>query len=152
MAVFIITSMVKAGLLPSDFSYPATPYFTDVPTTHWAFKFIQKMKELGITGGCTQTTYCPDNPVTRAQMAVFITKALNEPPADTCTGTMFNDVNNTVMTDGFCRYIEKFSTLGITSGCQADNPATPGNEAMYCPYNNVTRAEMAVFLTKGFLE
>jgi len=78
MAVFIITSMVKAGLLPSDFSYPATPYFADVPSTHWAFKFIQKMKELGITSGCTATTYCPDNPVTRAQMAVFLTKGFLE--------------------------------------------------------------------------
>jgi len=85
-------------------------------------------------------------------MAVFITKALNEAPADTCTGTISNDVNSSVMMDGFCRDMEKFATMGITSGCRADDSGTPENEAAYCPDSTVTRAQMAVFLTKGFLE
>jgi hypothetical protein len=144
MAVFIIRSMVAAGLLPSNFSYPTNPYFTDVPSSHWAFKFIQKMRELGITGGCTATTYCPNNPVTRKEMAVFITVALGESPAASCTG-MFNDVSAGTVGDTFCRYIEKFAILGITAGCSSNPP-------LYCPDNPVTRAQMAVFLTKGFLE
>src|SRR5579871_4226115 len=53
-------------------NYPAAPYFTDVPSTHPYFPWIQKMKQLGITSGCNTTTYCPDDPVTREQMAVFI--------------------------------------------------------------------------------
>jgi uncharacterized repeat protein (TIGR02543 family) len=144
MAVFIIQSMVKAGLLPSDFTYSTNPYFTDVPSNYWAFKFIQKMAELGITGGCTATTYCPDDLVTRKEMAVFITRALNEAPAASCTG-MFNDVSAGTVGDTFCRYIEKFATLGITSGCSSSPP-------LYCPNDSVTRAQMAVFLTAGFLD
>src|SRR5437867_3823709 len=36
------------------------------------FPWIQKMKQFGSTTGCSPTTYCPDDPVTRGQMAVFI--------------------------------------------------------------------------------
>jgi hypothetical protein len=65
-----------------------------------------------------------------------------------CTGTIFSDVNS-LMGEAFCGYVEHFSSLGITGGCQADDPATPDiNEAMYCPGAEVTRAQMAVFVTK----
>ena len=69
MAVLIIRG--RYGV-PSPTSYPATAYFTDVGTTHPYFAWIQKMKQFGITSGCSDTTYCPDDPVTRGQMAVFI--------------------------------------------------------------------------------
>ena len=76
MAVFIIMTLVAASDLTPDFSYPTTPYFTDVPSTHWAFKFIQKAKYENITGGCAVSPpkYCPDDLVSRAQMAVFLTR------------------------------------------------------------------------------
>jgi hypothetical protein len=69
MSVLIIRSRFGVSI-PT--SYPTTPYFTDVPAIHPYFPWIQKMKQLGITSGCTPTTYCPDVPVTRGQMAVFI--------------------------------------------------------------------------------
>lgn len=55
---------------------PATPTFGDVPTGHPFFQFIEALAASGITGGCGSGNYCPDNPVTRGQMAVFIAKAL----------------------------------------------------------------------------
>ena len=56
---------------------PGTPSFADVPTTHPYFQFIEALKASGITGGCGNgVNYCPDNPVTRGQMAVFLAKAL----------------------------------------------------------------------------
>ena len=57
---------------------PATADFNDVPTTHPFFQFIEALKASGITGGCQASPplYCPDNPVTRGQMAVFLAKAL----------------------------------------------------------------------------
>ena len=70
MAAFIIRA--KLG---EFFTYPPTPYFTDVPPTHWAFKYVQKLRELGITMGCTPTLYCPDAPVIRAEMAAYIARA-----------------------------------------------------------------------------
>lgn len=55
---------------------PATATFTDVPTTHPFFQFIEALASSGITGGCGGGNYCPNNPVTRGQMAVFLAKAL----------------------------------------------------------------------------
>jgi len=57
---------------------PATATFNDVPTTHPFFQFIEALHASGITGGCSAAPplYCPDNPVTRGQVAVFLAKAL----------------------------------------------------------------------------
>ena len=56
---------------------PASASFTDVGTTHWAFQAIEALKASGITGGCTPSTkFCPDDYVTRAQMATFLARAL----------------------------------------------------------------------------
>lgn len=57
---------------------PATADFNDVPTTHPFFQFIEALKASGITGGCQASPplYCPDAPLTRGQMAVFLSKAL----------------------------------------------------------------------------
>jgi hypothetical protein len=48
----------------------------DVPTTHPFFRFIEALAASGITAGCSADSYCPDNPVTRGEMAVFLAAAL----------------------------------------------------------------------------
>jgi hypothetical protein len=56
---------------------PATATFpVDVPTTHPFFRFIEALAAAGITGGCAPQAYCPDGPITRGQMAVFLSVAL----------------------------------------------------------------------------
>ncbi len=55
---------------------PATATFGDVPTSHLFFQFIEALASSGITGGCGSGNYCPDAPLTRGQMAVFLSKAL----------------------------------------------------------------------------
>ena len=55
---------------------PPAATFGDVPTNHPYFQFIEALAESGITAGCGGGNYCPDNPVTRGQMAVFLAKAL----------------------------------------------------------------------------
>ena len=55
---------------------PATARFTDVPPGHPAFRFVEALAAAGVTGGCTATTYCPDAPLTRGQMAIFLSVAL----------------------------------------------------------------------------
>jgi S-layer homology domain len=55
---------------------PGAPTFVDVPTDHPFFQFIEALAKSGITGGCGGGNYCPDNPVTRGQMAVFLAKGL----------------------------------------------------------------------------
>jgi hypothetical protein len=57
---------------------PATATFNDVPTTDWAFRFIEALAKSGITSGCQTSPplYCPDNQITRREMAVFLAVAL----------------------------------------------------------------------------
>ena len=55
---------------------PAAPTFGDVPTDHPFFQFVEALVQSGITAGCGGGDYCPNLPVTRGQMAVFLAKAL----------------------------------------------------------------------------
>ena len=57
---------------------PATATFGDVPTNDFAFQYVEALVASGVTGGCqaSPALYCPDNFVTRRQMAIFIAKAL----------------------------------------------------------------------------
>ena len=55
---------------------PASASFDDVPTNYWAFREIEALSNSGITGGCGGSNFCPDDAVTRAQMAVFLARAL----------------------------------------------------------------------------
>jgi hypothetical protein len=55
---------------------PATADFTDVPTSHPFFQFIEALYHSGITAGCGGGNFCPNSPLTRGQMAVFLAKAL----------------------------------------------------------------------------
>ncbi|MHC4182739.1 MAG: S-layer homology domain-containing protein [Planctomycetota bacterium] len=71
MAIFIIRALYS-----NDFSYSNTPHFPDVPSGHWAFKYIQKMYEGGIATGYDDGTYKPLRTINRAQMAIFIARAI----------------------------------------------------------------------------
>ena len=133
MAVFMETSL---GRTPSA---SCTGMFSDVNAAtvgDTVCSFIEQFAAEGITGGCGNGKFCPNDPVTRGQMAVFIEAALGAAPAAPCSGT-FTDVSAGTTGDLFCRYIEDFATKGITSGC---------GTGVFCPNNPVTRSQMAVFL------
>lgn len=55
---------------------PATATFADVPNGHPFYQFVEALGASGITGGCGGGNFCPDAPLTRGQMAVFLSKAL----------------------------------------------------------------------------
>lgn len=55
---------------------PAVATFGDVPTSSPQFQFVEAIAASGITAGCGGGNFCPNNPVTRGQMAVFLAKAL----------------------------------------------------------------------------
>jgi hypothetical protein len=93
-----------------------------------------------ITGGCGGSNYCPDAPVSREQMAVFLLTT-REPPGyvpPACTSATFSDVP---CSSPFARWIYELVARGITSGCGGGN---------YCPVSPVTRGQMAVFLVATF--
>lgn len=55
---------------------PAIATFSDVPTSHPFFQFVEALNASGITAGTGGGNFSPDAPVTRGQMAVFLAKAL----------------------------------------------------------------------------
>jgi uncharacterized repeat protein (TIGR03803 family) len=137
MAVFVLKAQHGSGYVP-----PAcTGIFGDVPCPSQYADWIEQLANEGVTGGCGGGNYCPGNPVTRAQMAVFLLKAEHGsgyvPP--TCTG-IFGDVPCPSL---FANWIEQLYAEGVTGGCQT-------SPLLYCPGNAVTRGQMAVFLVKTF--
>ena len=129
------------ALTVANFRQSGQPSFVDVPPGFWAEDYINAIFNAGITQGCSSTPmkYCPQDDVTRDQMAAFIVRALEgEPPADYCdTGSPFSDVSPA---SGFCKYIKRLSELEITQGCG------PG---IYCPEAAVTRDQMAAFIVRA---
>ena len=135
MAAFVVRAL---GLTPNTH-----PGFDDVPSSHTFYHDIGKLATEGITRGCNPPVndrYCPDDPVTRGQMAAFVVRALSL-TANTHPG--FDDVptSHTFHSD-----IGKLATVGITRGC---NP--PVNDR-FCPGDPVTRGQMAAFLYRALFE
>jgi uncharacterized repeat protein (TIGR03803 family) len=112
--------------------------FVDVPEDDPFHDYVETIFRDGITGGCGPGSYCPQDAVTRAQMAVFLLKSEHgssfAPPA--CAG-VFGDVPCPSL---FADWIEQLASEGITAGCGVGN---------YCPDAAVTRAQMSVFLLKA---
>jgi hypothetical protein len=75
-ANFIVFERARAGWFRQVSPAPAMASFDDVPTTHPFFPFIEALYAAGITGGCGNDNFCPDQPLTRGQMAVFLSVAL----------------------------------------------------------------------------
>ncbi len=163
MAQFIIRSIYggEANIPPAA---SAVPYFADVPPTDPLYRYIQEMAYLGITKGCTTTTYCPDRSVTRGEMSVFIIRALQAKNLLTNddTGLTQAEFRSAISADGslintfpyaaapsftdvpaansFFPYIQRMKDLGVTAGCST---------TQYCPDDPNTRGQISVFLARG---
>jgi hypothetical protein len=55
---------------------PGTATFTDVPVGHPFHRFVEALAASGVTAGCGGGLYCVDNPISRGEMAVFLSVAL----------------------------------------------------------------------------
>ena len=135
MAVFLLKAKYGLCYAPP----PCTGVFDDVPCPSTFANWIEDLAAQGITGGCGGTNYCPQNPVRRDQMAVFLLKGKygsSYLPPD-CSG-VFLDVP---CPSTFANWIEQLADEQITGGCGGGN---------YCPLSNNTRGQMAVFITKTF--
>ena len=110
--------------------------FLDVPPAHAFRTFVNTLARNGVTAGCGGGNYCPDAPVTRAQMAVFLLVSKEgagyAPPA--CVTPRFNDVP---CSNPYAAWINELAARLVTGGCGGGN---------YCPDAAVTRDQMAVFL------
>ena len=124
------------SLRSTTFDIILNPRFEDVPVGHSFSGEVLGLHSLSITEGCTATEFCPEQPVTRAEMAAFLVRALNISVESSGTSP-FTDIDGHYLEDE----ISALYRSGITSGCTATR---------FCPERAVTRAEMAAFLILGF--
>ena len=137
MAVWIVRAVDEQSLLPTESSR-----FADVDSDLWWAPYVQRLGELGITRGCAVNPdrFCPQQWVTRGEMAAFLTRAFD------LTRNLDSDGSEVGFTDtqgsSHVRSIQALAASHITVGCATD-------PLRYCPDRPVTRAEMATFLARA---
>jgi hypothetical protein len=103
---------------------PPTPTFSDVPTTHTFYQYIETAAHEGLVSGYSDGTFRPQNDVTRGQLSKIVVEAAGWPLVNPPTPT-FTDVPTG---HTFYQYIETAYNRGIISG-YADGTFRPGNNA-----------------------
>jgi hypothetical protein len=116
--------------------------FLDVPPGYLFYDDIGRLSARGITVGCGGGDYCPNDLVTREQMAAFIIRSLGEFNPSMPASQRFTDVPPS---NPFYNFIDRMAALQITLGCTQDH-------LQYCPSNPVLRQEMAAFLLRALGE
>jgi hypothetical protein len=142
MAVYISRALASGDAhVPAG---PPTPSFPDVPTTHWAYKYIEYAKAQDVVEGYTDGTYQPSNEVTRDQMAVYIARAVARPTGEAGLASYipptmpdFSDVPTTFWA---YKHIEYCKGEGIVAGY---------SDGTYKPAVVVTRDQMAVYVQRA---
>ena len=169
MAIFIVRAWSVATYgNPEAFMTAAppstTPHFTDVSNSDCAtnayctYNYIQKLWELGITGGCSVSPalFCPNDGLQNYQVAIFVarTKQQIDFPCSTpgCMDTFsfnssayFADVPASYT---YFKWIQRVAGLGIVSPLTSTPGCTIGN---FCPTSSTQRGEMAIYTYKGLL-
>ena len=139
VAVWLMRSLGESDLDEIDGSR-----FTDVDVDEWWAPFVERMAELGISTSCSgdPLRYCPEEAVSRGELAAFLSRALDLPAADPAG---FTDIDGHAHADAINRLAgAELSPLsdGIATGC-GQGPLK------YCPGSAVTKAQMAAFLYKS---
>ncbi len=126
---------------------PSTPTFSDVPADHWAYKQIEYAVSQNVVKGYEDGTYRPGEVVDRAQMAVYIARAIVAPTGEAAipdpgpTPT-FPDVPGPDNTWAWCqRHVEYLAARYVVTGYEDGN---------YHPEFAVTRDLMSAYIAWGF--
>ena len=109
--------------------------FEDVDGSHRHAALIERFAELGVTQGYGDGTFRPDDTVTRAQMAVFLSRAFSLADGP---DPGFSDVPDGAW---YAADVARLAASGITKGCD--------DVTVFCPEQDTTRAQMATFLHRA---
>ena len=109
--------------------------FDDVDAGGFHAPFVERLAQLRITRGCGESTrFCPDDTVIRAQTAAFLSRAFSLPDGP---DPGFGDVAADAW---YAADVAALAASGITTGC---------GDAVFCPDDDTTRAQMATFLHRS---
>ena len=103
---------------------------------------IDALRDKGILDGteCVPDLFCPRQPIKRWMMAVWLVRALDGADPDPVTESRFADAG---ADRWWTPYVERLAELEVTRGCDTA-------PARFCPYDRVTRGQMASFLKRAF--
>ncbi|HEX2767093.1 MAG TPA: S-layer homology domain-containing protein [Candidatus Limnocylindria bacterium] len=126
---------VLGDLACSHVTWQPIPVFPLVDAKFTPFRAeIEWLYNAGITGGCSAERFCPWNGVSREQMASFLARALDLPPA---VADHFTDDEDSIHEEN----INRIADAGITGGC--------GDGTRFCPGSRISREQMASFLARA---
>ena len=116
--------------------------FTDVPVSHWSYKFIMGLTDKGIITGRTATQFAPDSTITRAEFSMILAKAAG---AD-LTGTRANGFVDVKSEDWFASAVAWAKEAGIVSGYKNSD-----GTYSFRPSDVILRQDMAVMIQNFLL-
>lgn len=116
-----------------------TSRFSDVPDDAWYLPSLERMADLGVVEPFEDGSFRSGEPVTRLDMAVFMTRAFPHIDKVEDPVGVFADVPAENVHAG---EVEGIHTAGVTRGCRRD-------PLRYCPDQPVRRDEMASFLVRA---
>ena len=79
---FLLSLVLIVGVSTTAFAAGNT--YNDVPTSHWAYQYIESVTEKGLFGGVGGGSFSPETPFTRAQ----VTQTLYNAYSQALTGTL----------------------------------------------------------------
>ena len=120
-----------------------TQTFSDVARDFWAFKEIEGVNKAGIMIGYPDKTFKPNNPFTRADIAIGLARAKGLPLDPAPAVSSFTDVQTT---DPAFKAIEAIYKAGYTKGCEQT-----AEGVRFCPDTQVTREVLAAFIYNAFI-
>lgn len=104
----------------------ATHIFSDVPDNFTHAPGIHYLAENGITAGCTPTTYCPNDGLTRAQMGTFLHRASGNAPGISASVNAATVSGGAVQTVQSSNNVQNASTNSHSVTCPAGTVVTGG--------------------------
>ncbi|PZV11847.1 MAG: hypothetical protein DCF20_18845 [Pseudanabaena sp.] len=129
------TPKTPAPKTPATTTPKASATFKDVPNNHWAQTFIQELSSRNIVKGFPDSSFRPNDPVTRAQFAALLSQSMNKSPIR--SGATFTDVASTYWA---ATAIQKAYSTGFMSGYSATT---------FRPNENISRVQILVALANG---
>ncbi len=158
LAVFFVRGAINAEVNPPTNNapnveppLPAQVSFADVPASHAFYRFIEDLAKRGITSGCLPAppgglpSFCPENPVTRAELAVFVMRLLGIAAPSPPTNPIYGDLAGYEWARNAA---EEAAVLKIMSPCSM--VVNEGGGAQFCPGEPVTRREVAQVIARVY--
>jgi hypothetical protein len=135
IAVMLLRAKYSASYAPP---WPSSQRFTDVPSTHWAYAWIDKFAADGFTSGCGIGVYCPESVTTREQVTVFLLRARNGSswgPPSYNPPYAYSDISGSP----FKNWIQHLAANNVIDYCAT---------GQFCPGGNLTRERIAYFIAR----